>query len=490
MPPLIAAGVALAGTTIIGSVTVGTVLTTVALSAGSYLLNKVLADKPQQLGGSLNDEGQKVLSKQPVPVKRMILGRSLVGGSLFFLEVKPPYLYYGIVLASHEIDGIDEYRLGNTVVSVNSSGEADSTPYNDGTNVFYQVSVRNGTDDQLIDPLLAADFPELPSTFRQRGHATAVVKLRYGTDDDEQQQLWGSGEPEPRFLVRGAKVFDPRDPSQSKDDTSTWVFSDTASLCQAYWLNSPLGGNRPFDRIDLEALCVAADADDEPVLLLSGAYENRYSVNGVIDLSSEPHRVLSDLMTANLGRLTWSQGIYRITSGVPRPPVLTLNDNSARGAIQSRQNQARQDLINVVQTVFLAPERDFQLANGPEIRNSSYITADGEEHLITVQLPFTATHTRAQRIGKIVMELSRLGHQVSRNEFLGDAVLLSAADVVNIESDALPYIAGQYEIVEAGLEPTGDVKIVYEEYSASVYDWDTSDEQAFTIAPAELAGVS
>lgn len=499
LAPLGAAAAALFSTVIVGSITVGSVLTTVALSAASFLLSKVTAPSMGGIAGaSVEDPGQKLATQQATPTQRIILGRALVAGPMFFLECKPPFLYMGIILAAHEIDGVDEVRIGDKPVVLKPDGTANSAPYYAATDNYLKVSIRTGAPGQTIDPILAADFPELPASFKQQGYATAVLKMRYSltstdaaTRADDHNRVWTNGTPQPKFLVRGAKVYDPRDPTQSASNSATWKFTDNASLCLAYYLTSTKGCRVEWADIDMDALKTAAAADDQIITLKDGTTERRYTVNGVISMDAEPVMVVQNLLTANLGRLVWRQGAYAILSGVPRSAVWTINDDTARGGMEVRYDRPRRELINTIRTRFIAPDREYQLCDGPILTNSTYLTADGEEHAITIDLPFTSSHTRAQRIAKATLERSRLGRVVSRRESI-DAVRLSASDIVNIESGFLGQINGTYEINKVTLQhDTLECEIEAEEYSSSVFDWNAAtDEQAFTIAPATLAGVN
>lgn len=490
MPPLAGVGAAISlafATPVIGGITVGSIVATAALSGASYLLNAALAPSVKAQA----DEGQKLTVQQAVPSQRLIYGRALVGGPLFFYECKPPFLYLGVVLASHEIDSVEQVRIGDVAAVLDANGNAINSKFNTGTESLLQVSIRTGTASQAIDPILAADFPELPSTFRQRGHATAVLKLDYAGTPATHEKYWGTGSPKPYFLVKGMKVYDPRKPTHSVSDPTTWEWSDNASLCLAHYLTFAKGCNRPWSQIDIPSLIAAANADDQQVQLLSGAYESRYSINGVVDTQTEPAQVVLDMLTANLGRLIWRDGKYVILSGVPRESVWTLNDHSARGAMDVRYSRPRRELVNTVRTVFTSPEREYQTANGPVIQNTDYVTADGEEHEISITLPFTATHTRAQRIAKATMERARLGKLVIRRESI-EALRLSAADIIKIESGFLPSAGMVAELNALKLSPdTLECEIEAEEYSASIYDWTAAvDEQAFQIAPATLEGVN
>lgn len=493
MPMLAPAGFAAAAaffaTPIIGAVTIGGLLTTVALSGASYLINSAMS---RSSGGSTQaDQGQKLTVQQAVPIQRLIYGRALVGGPLFFYECKPPFLYLGIILCSHEIEGVDEVRIGDTRIAMDANGNAVNVEFNDGTTSYLQVSIQNGTDTQGVDPILAADFPELEATFAQEGHATVVLKMYYGADATDHEKYWGVGSPKPYFLVKGMKVYDSRKAHHDIDDSSTWEWSDNASLCLAHYLTYVKGFNRSWSKINLDDLSESADHDDEQIQLLSGEFESRYSVNGVVDTSVEPVQPVMDMLTANVGHLVWKDGKYSILSGVPRPAVWTLNDNSARGTMNARYQRPTRDLVNVVRTRFTSPEREYQTAEGPVLRNVAYIATDGEEHEISITLPFTATHTRAQRIGKIVMERARFGKLISRSESL-EAIILSAVDKVNIESDFRPIVGMLAEINAIKLsEETLEVEIEMEEFSNDIFNWSAAlDEQAFVIDPAELEGVN
>lgn len=484
MPPLIAAVTPILGTTIFGSLTVGSLLTTVALSGASYLLNSALAPKPQ--GGGGGDQGLKILSRDPVPPGRLIMGRALVGGALFFLEVKPPYLYYGVVIASHEIDAVEEIRLGGKNVQVNAGGFPTVAPYVDATQAYAQFSVRLGTDNQLIDPILAADFPGLPASFRQRGHATVVCKLNYGGTAANHEIVWGNAQPSPLFLVRGAKLYDPRKPAHLTSNKATWEWSDNASLVQAWWLTHKKGGRRDWAQVDMESLKAAASNDDLTVALKAGGSERQWTANGVALLTEEPFDVITNLLTANLGLLVWSDGKYSFVSGGPRFPVWTLNDDAARGDLQLRYDRPRRELVNTVDTVFTAPDREYQLANGPTISNAAYLAADGEEHRITTRLAFTASHTRAQRIAKVLLESARRGKLLSAPYGIA-ALRLSASDIITIESAAAFGASGIYRVMGLKLSENFEFEVVAEQWDNDAWRWTPAvDERDFILEPASL----
>jgi hypothetical protein len=110
-------------------------------------------------------------------------------------------------------------------VFIDSNGLATSVPFSDGGNVYLKVSFRNGSINQAIDPIIAADFPSMPATFRQRGHATLVMRAHYGfgsgfqEQDDDHKRIYGDqGLLQPLTRFRGAKCYDPRQSGHVLDD--------------------------------------------------------------------------------------------------------------------------------------------------------------------------------------------------------------------------------------------------------------------------------
>jgi hypothetical protein len=475
-----------------GASAVASLAATAALSGVSYAMNRAAAKK---MARGLNAEAEKIVVKEALPQARVIYGRALVGGSLCFAEHIGNWLYYGLMIADHEIDAVEEIRMGDRRMTFDASRAATSVPYYDGTTVYAYCSVRLGGDDQAIDPILDADFEALPSTYRQRGVACVVLKLYYppSLSNEMKVTLYGnSGQPAPLFLVRGKKVFDPRDPSQSASDPSTWKWSRSASLCAADFQTMPRrrgGGGSDWSEIDLAALRRAADDDDTPVPLKDGGTEPRYACDGIVPLDgTAPSEVVQKILTANMGSRVTSNGQFKFFSGVWRDPVWTLTDNSARGSMNAVLQVPLSERVNIVSTSFISLDRAYQAVQGPELRNTDYITEDGAEMPIPLELPYTTSHTTAQRLAKLVMEESRVARTVSRRENL-HAILLDAADVVNLECGVLSACNGIYMIEHIGVADTPlEFDVVMKGTARESYLWTPdTDEQPFTVSPPDLS---
>lgn len=474
-------------TPIIGTVTVGSILLTVALTGAQLALAALM--RPKRPPGV--DQSVKQNVRQADAPQRRIYGEVQTGGAVFFYEATKPFLVVGYAYQVGEMEGVVGAKLNGKTFRIDATGAALDAPFfrPDGS-VYLRVSFRSGTDDQVLDPIIAATFPGVPATFRQRGTATAVFQAHYGLTRDMHDELYGNGGGfEPLLRIRGAKVYDPRDPGQLVDDPATWRWTKTASLIIADYIRDPKFGRVPFDRIDWDSVARSADRDDESVATADGGWQARYTISGVVDTSQPPAEVLRSMLTSNRGRVVMTGGLMRIVSGGSAvEPVMTIHDGVVTGPVEARSGTARSNLVNRVKTEFVAPDREWQVANGPVYDRPDLQDEDGAIYEQSITLPFTETHQRAQRLAKAYLLDARFGRYVTLQCSL-ETVLLEAGDVVRLDLTWLPAAAGLYTVEKAELsEGMNGVALSLSEYSDQIENgWvPAEDELPFEIDPAEV----
>lgn len=483
---------------------IGTIIgfgATVGLSIGaSYAANAIMGNQ-QQAGGATNSPDIRASIRQAIPAQRVIYGTTRVGGAVFFLEVKPPFLYLGLLIAARPITSIDGTTVGEQAVSFDAQGDASTTPFNNGSTIFLKRSVRLGSSSQTIDPLIQADFPDVPSSFRQRGISTVVYRFRYGADFDEYQALWGNVQiPNMLMEVKGSPVYDPRDPTQImfsdpqdraevEAAMATWKWSNTAALIQADYLIQPYGARILPSRIRWDKIAEAASYDEQPIGLKGGGVQKRYTIDGMIQKNQSRLAVMQSMLSANRGFVAQSEGRVWITSAKAADPVLTITDGMLVGGFQYRDAQPKKDLVNRVRVRFVAPDREFQTVDGPLRNDTASQAADGEDLEQTIELPFTSDHRRAQRISKAFMDQSRHGKTLAvalTPEHLAKAggEGVDAGAVVRVWSELFPQINGLYQVGQGGWsEDFATFQLGLTEYAPEVENgWDAAaDEQDFVI---------
>ena len=468
----------------------------VAVTVAPFVISAVVADKQRRAlanarGAVGDDRALQQAIPQAAPAHMLLLGYAHVAGTPFFIRGNQdlrPYLYQGLLLAAHECDGLDSVWINGTQVRINSTTfEATSTPFNDGSQNFLSVSFRNGSLDQEIDPILAADFPDLTSTYRQRGVCTAVVKAHYGTganrdaQEDKHKELYGDGKFTPLFRVRGSKVYDPRDPSQSLGDPTTWKWSRNAVLNSAHYLCWVYKNMR--SRIDWDRIGDGANIADVEKLSKDGIYFPQYTVDGGLFSSDPIQDAVSDLMSACGGRLIRRAGKVYVYPNQIEQSVGTIHASNLRGQVQYANGLPMGQIANILKPEFFSPERGYKIVPGPVIRDTDAIAADGEERERTERYPFTETSPRAQRLANAEYRENRVQETVTLGCDL-DAIKWDAGRVVTLDLGRfMPQLTGQWRIIsKAWADGLMGYTMQLKKYDGSVLDFDPAiDEKTFEV---------
>lgn len=435
-----------------------------------------------------NTEGLQRAIKQAIPPQRLVLGRAATSGALFFYEVKPPYVYYGYLLAAHECGGLESILINGHTVAIGPDGFATSSPFSDGANKYIKVSYRNGHINQAIDPIIAADFPNIPSTFRQRGHATAVVRAHYGfgadrqAQDDDHKRVYGdSGQLDPIFRFKGAKVYDPRDPGQAEGDETTWRWSDNAALCMNRALTFKWPDNQILrsDKINWGKSAVAADVCDLWQSCKDGTSIRASTINGVIQSTDETFDWIESFKLAMTGQLVMDAGKVFPVALTKKDPVATLHVGMMPMGFQFITEPRRRDMANIVKTNFVATDRDYQTVSGPVIRNQTFIDQDGGPRELSINLAYVEDHRRAQRKAYIDLMQSRLGKTFTAPVTM-EAMEWEVADVIRVDlPDPISAPNGLYLLSKkAWNETISAFDVVLTEYDPSIIDWVPSAQEA------------
>lgn len=478
--------------------TAATIATTAAVGFGlSYAasaLGPAGAARDSTLTGgqgiSNGDQGLRVPVRQPIPAQTLCVGTVFKAGALFFQRSDPPFIWLGYELASHRCGPLQQVFLNGIDVPIDSNGEPTSSPFYDGSTKYLRFSYRNGESDQAIDPRLAADIPSLPSTFRQRGHTTVVVRARYGADDNAHKGIYGSeGNFNPLFRFQGAALPDPRAPGFVEDDESTWVFgSSNASLALIRYLVHPWPNMRLVDpsKINWDLVAEAADIDDKWRSKKDGTVERNHTADGVIFSTDDPLEVCRKFLSSCDGILVNERGKYHVMPGTPREPVATIHQDMLAGGFEFQSEPADADLINIVKTEFVSPDREYNVVVGPVLRDEDAIESDGRPLETTLSLPMTLGDARAQRLAKRKLHESRGGRSLSIvcTVEAADRTRYKAGHVVRVDLRDFPEVGGLYQIRRLARENgmTARIHIDLVSWSNDRFDWYAPDDQQdFTL---------
>jgi hypothetical protein len=121
----------------------------------------------------------------------------------------------------------------------------------------YVFNLHHGAASQTADPMLVASMPNWTSAHRLDG--VCYIGASFGYD---KEGMW-RGIPQLTVQVRGKKVFDPRDNTQTFGTVSTYKYSDNPALCFLdYITDNEVGKGLTESQINMSTFSSAANVCD------------------------------------------------------------------------------------------------------------------------------------------------------------------------------------------------------------------------------------
>lgn len=326
--------------------------------------------------------------------------------------------------------------------------------------------------------LLASRFPSiinvgtdpttgLPNSDRFSGLTALVVELEYDQD------AFPSGIPNISAVVRGRKVFDPR------NGTTAW--SKNPALIARDWALFAYGGACLASEV-LDAKIIAAanacDVSTNFVTPTGTVVQPLYQCSIACPLDAKPDDTLSEIVESMAGKWGWAGGQLAIVAGVYRAPVFTITEDmiaftqdggQMSGSIKIVPQASRTDLVNVYRATISDAAQNFIAAPMPEVRSAAYITADGQELPREVQLGGVTDNTHAQHVCGVMMREAREALTVEIPcKF--SAWQLELFDVVRLTLPVFGFVAKEFEVIgwRFGLDTA--ITLTLKETAASIFD--------------------
>lgn len=265
---------------------IATVFQVVTLAVGvkGFLQARQMLNKGQDILANKTSMGGKI------PV---IYGTRRVGAQIIYMDVndndsRDMYVVYALSVGecdeilgrTIELDGNPltdsaRFRNGGYIGSdkISSGSGSLNTVSQNGTNSLnlaggsfgtdpaakyrYVMNLHHGAASQTADPMLVASMPNWTSSHRLDG--ICYIAAHYGYD---KEGMW-RGVPQLTVQVRGKKVFDPRDNTQTFGTVSTYKHSDNPALCFLDFItNDEYGKGLTQSQINMSTFSSAANVCD------------------------------------------------------------------------------------------------------------------------------------------------------------------------------------------------------------------------------------
>lgn len=358
--------------------------------------------------------------------------------------------------------GSDIALVPTKVASLDGNGDVIAGSEKDKFGAYNFIAIRffSGAPDQTYSAALQGEFTDpnvWDSNRRLRGLSYLYVRFGYSAE------VFPTGLPEISTVIRGRKVFDPRD-SQTR-------WSNNAALCLRDYLTAPHGLEDDAARIDDVFVTTAANIADQ-TNTLSGA--PRYTCNGAFLTSQRPLDVIGDLLTSMGGLVFYAQGKWRMKAAAWSAPVLDLDEGDLRSAVSITTRHSRRDNFNRVSGSFTGLETSYAKTGYAPVESAAYLSQDGGQSSTTeLDLPFTDTSDEGRRIARIVLERNRQQLTVSATWAI-KAMRAQIGDVVSLTHARFGWFAKTFEVTHWALvlseQKTIEVNLTLREISAEVFD--------------------
>jgi len=380
-----------------------------------------LAPKPKDLGGfgagnGKSNRGYQVTASGSALDHQVIYGKMKTGGARIFdgtTGTENVQLHRVLAFAGHEIESFEQIYINDEVATINGSGNVTSPSRYSG---LVTIKEHLGTADQAADSSLVSAVSGWTNEHRLRGIAYLYVKLEYDAD------AFPNGVPEISAVIKGKKVYDPR------NTTTAW--SDNPALCVRDYLTATgYGLGEATANIKDTAFITAANICDEYVespvtsIFVGGEYRiktvgdtdftalgaadnnvgtvftattsattgtgvvetHRYTANGAFTTGTTPQDLLEGLITSMGATLWYTQGAWNVKAAKWTSTVLDLNEDDLRSGISLATRHSRRDNFNKVNGTFRGLESNWQVTDFPPVTNLTLATAlvDGGSYSIT-----------------------------------------------------------------------------------------------------------
>lgn len=312
----------------------------------------------------------------------------------------------------------------------------------------------------LYDDLHALVGDAVGETDRFEGIACLLVTLQYDQD------VFATGVPSISAVVRGAKVYDPR------DESTAWT--ENPALIARDWSLHANGGGCVEAELNAATFVAAANACDvetefalpegDPVVL------PLYQCGIVIRLDANPDEALSEICEAMAGKWGWAGGKLSVRAGVYRAPVASIGEDWVTSVqdIRITPSGPTAEAINVMRPTYAAASEGYVQTPAPPVRAESYIDADGRELPLEVQLGGVTQGVHVQHVCAVLMREARESLTVELPCNLR-AYELELFDVVDLTLPRFGWDAKLFEVVGWRFSLAGGILLTLRETAAAIY---------------------
>lgn len=375
-------------------ISLGSAILTTGLGIGLQIL---LTQKPTK------PESGSLAVQQSIPPRIYGYGTARVAGYVALKEERAGLLCVVQAMVGHEVTSFEDFFLNSDLVTLvgNQVQAGADGRYGGGA---ITLAYRTGLPTETAYGDIVAAMPDY-WTFDHRGDGIAsLAMVCFQRSQSQFSKIFPNQEPKPSAVIKMAKVFDPRDNTQSATDPSTWKWSDNAALCILHFeCFSEYGPRRPYSRAILPVLdrwIEEADICDEMVALKSGGSEKRYRLGG-FETTEHDHRTARAAMLAACDGwfIERGDGTCILTVGKYREPTVTITDDDIAGFFL-QSNAGNEDRAERIAATYTYPAGGYVSVDTDSIDLDNGELPIDQDRKQTIDLTWVQSTGQASRVLK------------------------------------------------------------------------------------------
>lgn len=409
------------------------------LSAVSTLVMGLISKDPEV---SSQNFGTKFAGRSPTAPRQIIYGKARVGGTITHMQTSGTdnnLLSIIVVLAGHEVEDLETVRVNDTNLTTTSSGgfqyatnseftNSDNDNKFSVSNSLLRFRFKDGSQTTADSTIVGAT--NLGNSDKFINCAYVLVQMVF--DSEKFSSL-----PNLSFIVKGKKVYDPRNPSAAP------AFSTNPALCIRDYLTDTQYGLKAKDseildttaiggfagaantcdtsvNINTATVAVAATnsttiniSTTSPTLIKAGDVvtgsgisgtvtvtqrrgnnvfldtavtvaqgvtltfgQPAYTANGLADFSTNGKAVLEGLLSACAGKFSYVNGRFLMFAGASVTPEMTIEDDNVLSPISINTKSGQGESYNQVKSVFVDSNQNYTATDTPLYSDSTFLAND------------------------------------------------------------------------------------------------------------------
>jgi hypothetical protein len=407
----IAGGASIAG---IGTAAALTSFGTIAGLAGTALtaVAAVTTKAPAAVAGGSQTE----FTADPQAGVPYAIGRTGTAGNLIFRraadgwsENTPNDLQDIVAVFSlGPIDAYESFTSDKVAISFDGAGNAIGE-FKDKMFQRRQLGLTPEASVLTVPAGASASPSGWTSQHKLSGLAAAMWRLRY----DSKQRFFQNGVPNPMWVARWVKTYDPRKDSTYPggsgshrwNDEATWEWSECPYLHALTWcIGRHQNGKRvaglgaKIDRIIVSDFVEGANISDA----------NGWKVGGVVYTRPDTKwNVLKQMLQAGAGKPTRVGARIGCMVNAPRVSLATIRNADIIGDASAAGTQRMRDRINTVTPRYRSEAHDWEIVPGKPIAVAEHIAEDGDERSREITYHLCQSADQAATLARYDIEESR-----------------------------------------------------------------------------------